>query len=146
MSARLLSIGFSRQEYWSGVPCPPPGNLPDPRIEPVSPAALALQADSLLLRHLRSPDLTWKAASWISQWVSARASTLLSGSESAATHVHLLSRPSQLTREWPQVLREPPPRGASLHQSGTVFGASNTKRPFSGTFEKIDLNFAIIFP
>ena len=31
-----LSIGFSRQEYWSEVPCPPPGDLPDPGIEPVS--------------------------------------------------------------------------------------------------------------
>ena len=28
--------GFSRQEYWSGLPCPPPGNLPDPGIEPAS--------------------------------------------------------------------------------------------------------------
>ena len=36
--------GFSRQEYWSGLPCPPPGDLPDPGIEPESPA---LQADSL---------------------------------------------------------------------------------------------------
>ena len=33
-----LSIEFSRQEYWSGLPCPPPGDLPDPGIEPVSPA------------------------------------------------------------------------------------------------------------
>ena len=33
-----LSIGFSRQEYWSGLPFPPPGNLPDPGIEPASPA------------------------------------------------------------------------------------------------------------
>ena len=38
------SMGFSRQEYWSGLPCPFPGNLPDPGIEPWSPA---LQADSL---------------------------------------------------------------------------------------------------
>ena len=29
-------MGFSRQEYWSGLPCPPPGDLPDPGIEPVS--------------------------------------------------------------------------------------------------------------
>ena len=28
-----LSMGFSRQEYWSGLPCPPPGDLPDPRME-----------------------------------------------------------------------------------------------------------------
>ena len=32
-----LSIGFSRQEYWSGLPCPPPRNLPNSRIEPMSP-------------------------------------------------------------------------------------------------------------
>ena len=29
-----LSMGFSRQEYWSGLPCPPPEDLPGPRIEP----------------------------------------------------------------------------------------------------------------
>ena len=39
-----LSMGFSRKEYWSGLPCPPPGDLPDPGTEPRSPA---LQADSL---------------------------------------------------------------------------------------------------
>ena len=33
-----LSMGFSRQEYWSRLPFPPPGNLPDPGIEPASPA------------------------------------------------------------------------------------------------------------
>ena len=31
-----LSMGFSRQEYWSGLPCPPPGDLPDPGFEPTS--------------------------------------------------------------------------------------------------------------
>ena len=40
-----LSMGFSKQEYWNGLPCPPPGDLPNPGIEPRSPA---LQADSLL--------------------------------------------------------------------------------------------------
>ena len=39
-----LSMGFSRQEYWSGLPFPPPGDLPNPGIEPRSPA---LQADTL---------------------------------------------------------------------------------------------------
>ena len=39
-----LSIGFSRQEYWSGLPCPSPRDLPDPGIEPESPA---LQSDYL---------------------------------------------------------------------------------------------------
>ena len=35
-------MGFSRQEYWSGLPCPPPGDLPDLGIETVSPVAPAL--------------------------------------------------------------------------------------------------------
>ena len=39
---------FSMQEYWSWLPCPPPRDLPNPGIEPVSPA---LQADSLPLSH-----------------------------------------------------------------------------------------------
>ena len=38
----LLSMGFSRQEYWSGLPCPPPGDLPDLGIEAVSLASPAL--------------------------------------------------------------------------------------------------------
>ena len=38
------SMGFSKQEYWSGLPFSSPGDLPDPGIEPLS---LALQADSL---------------------------------------------------------------------------------------------------
>ena len=42
-----LSIGFSRQEYWSGLPFPSPGNLPSIGIEPLSPMSPALQADSL---------------------------------------------------------------------------------------------------
>ena len=44
-----LSMGFSRQEYWSGLPCPPPGDLPHPGIEPDSALSPALQADSLPL-------------------------------------------------------------------------------------------------
>ena len=40
-----LSMGFSRQDYWSGLSFPPPGDLPNPGIEPGSPA---FQEDSLL--------------------------------------------------------------------------------------------------
>ena len=55
-----LSMEFSRQEYWSGLPCPPPGDLPHPGIEPRSPA---LQADSLpseppVLLHTKSVGYT----------------------------------------------------------------------------------------
>ena len=50
-----LSMGFSRPEYWSGLPCPPPEDLPDPGIKPVSPVTPALQVDSSTLSHRRSP-------------------------------------------------------------------------------------------
>ena len=42
-----LSVGFSRQDYWSGLLCPPPGDLCNPGIEPMSLVSLALQAASL---------------------------------------------------------------------------------------------------
>ena len=42
-----LSMGFPRQEYWSGLPFPPLGDLPDRGTEPTSPASPALQAGSL---------------------------------------------------------------------------------------------------
>ena len=50
-------MGFSRQEYWSGLPCPPPGDLPKPGIEAASPATHALQVDPLLLSQPGSPQM-----------------------------------------------------------------------------------------
>ena len=50
-----LSMGFSRQEYWSGLPFPPPGDLPNPGIEPTSLASAALADGSL------STSATWEA-------------------------------------------------------------------------------------
>ena len=44
-----LSMGFSRKECWSASSCPPPGDLPDPGIEPVSLMSLALGGRFLLL-------------------------------------------------------------------------------------------------
>ena len=54
-----LSIGFSRQEYWTGLTCPPPGDLPDPGIKPGSSA---LQADSLLPSHQGRLKEYWTSA------------------------------------------------------------------------------------
>jgi len=48
-------MGFSGQEYWSGLPIPSPGDLPDPEIEPVCSASPELWVDSLLLSHWGSP-------------------------------------------------------------------------------------------
>ena len=50
-----LSMGFSRQEYWTGWPCPPPRNLPDPGIEPVSLVSPTLEGGFFATRP------TWKA-------------------------------------------------------------------------------------
>ena len=50
-----LSMGFSRQEYWSGFPFPPPEDLPDPGIESTSAVSPAWQADSLPAKPLGKP-------------------------------------------------------------------------------------------
>ena len=56
-------MGFPRQEYWSGLlPCAPPGDLPDPGIEPMSPVSPALQADSLSLTTREVPAAAAAAA------------------------------------------------------------------------------------
>ena len=53
-------MGFSRQQYWSGLPFPSPGDLPDPEIEPRSPA---LQADALL----SEPPVISSNKHWVSR-------------------------------------------------------------------------------
>ena len=61
---QALSMGILQARYWSGLPCPHPGDLPHPGTEPVSPVAPALQADSLLLSYQESPTyiviIIWK--------------------------------------------------------------------------------------
>ena len=52
-----LSVGLSRQEYWSGLPCPPPGDLPDPGIQPESLVSPALTGG------LFTTSTTWGALS-----------------------------------------------------------------------------------
>ena len=52
-----LSRGFSKQEYWSGLPWPPPGDLPDPGIEPLSLMSPALEGKFL------TTSTTWEAQS-----------------------------------------------------------------------------------
>ena len=45
-----LSMGFSKQEYWSRLPCPPPGDLPNPGIKPVFVASPALASRFITIR------------------------------------------------------------------------------------------------
>ena len=51
----LLSMEFARQEYWSGLPFPPPGHLPDPGIEPMSLVSPALAGGFLTTAPLGKP-------------------------------------------------------------------------------------------
>ena len=54
----LLSIGFCRKEYWSVFPCPPPGDLPNPGIEPTSLVSPALAGEFF------NTNTTWEALSY----------------------------------------------------------------------------------
>ena len=55
-----LSMGFSRQGYWSGLPFPPPGDPPSPGPDPTYPLSPALQVDSLSTDHQgRVPSTYW---------------------------------------------------------------------------------------
>ena len=61
-----LSMKFSRQEYWNGLLFPSPGDLPDPRIKPRSPA---LQADSLPAEPQGKPKNTGVGSLSLLQWI-----------------------------------------------------------------------------
>ena len=55
-----LSMEFSRQEYWSGLPFPPPGDLPKPGFKPKSPVSPALQVESLPIEAPGKPHFSYK--------------------------------------------------------------------------------------
>ena len=78
-----LSKGLSRQEYWSRLPFPPSGELPDPGIKPMSLVSPALQADSLLLSHqgnivIKFSSVQWLSCVWLlaTPWTVARQASL----------------------------------------------------------------------
>ena len=81
-----LSMGFSRQEYWSGLPFPSPGDLPDPGIKPRSPT---LQADALTSEAPGKPKRVFKGTP-NSLLKCAVAGTIVqkTGSPQAATMTH----------------------------------------------------------
>ena len=62
-----LSMEISRQEYWSGSPCPPPGNLPNPEIKPRSPA---LQVDFFFIFYYLSHQGRQRILEWVAYPVS----------------------------------------------------------------------------
>ena len=73
-----LSIGLSRQEYWSGLPCPAPGDLPHPGIKPASLISLALAGGFF------TSSATWEAPSVLITKISPGASVQCKGVQKAA--------------------------------------------------------------
>ena len=89
-----LSIGFFRQEYWSGLPFPSPGDLPDPGIKPRSSA---LQADSLLLSHTHTHTHTFVVVQSISHvWLCNLMDNIMPGS----SVLHYLPEFAQIHVQW----------------------------------------------
>ena len=80
-----LCMGFSRQEYWNELPFPPPGDLPDPGIEPVSPK---LQVDSSPLSHTSFKEQVLKE--WVQSYKGP--SLFLSSNKLFQRHSHSLKR------------------------------------------------------
>ena len=78
-----LSMGFSRQEYWSGLPFPPTGNLSDPGIKSVNPAlaggffTIALPGKPMNCRTLDSLTMSWKSSVKRNYWTSMKINSLL---------------------------------------------------------------------
>ena len=62
-----MSVGFSKKEYWSGLPCPPRGDLLHPGIELASLASPALQVDFLPTEPPGKPTLTYGHLTWLLQ-------------------------------------------------------------------------------
>ena len=92
--ARLLCPwGFSRQEYWSGLPCPPPGDLPNPGIEPRSPA---LHVDSL------PSEPPGRQVYWTDQPIPSSRDLPDPGIELGSPALQVDSLPAQLTEKLPQ--------------------------------------------
>jgi len=58
-------MGSPRQEYWTGLPFPSPGNLPDPGIETAFPVSPVLQVICLLLSHWGSPQISYTSIKYI---------------------------------------------------------------------------------
>ena len=96
-----LPMGFSRQEYWSGLPFPSPGDLPSPGLQPRSPA---LQADSLPTGLLGKP---WKLLKY-TQDPSWSGHLWQTGSEAVSQNHHLRENPTAIGFRWKPTRSECP--------------------------------------
>ena len=95
-----LSMGFSRQEFWSGLPCPPPGDLPNPGIEPMSLTSPALAGGSF------TTSAAWKAPLHHTEWQYNFQSAFWA---SAPKHAHPRHRERCRTEVGPALVHDPSP-------------------------------------
>ena len=86
-----LSMGFSREEYWSGLPCPPPGDLPDPGSEPVPLMSLASAGGFF------TSSTTWWSTHWPISFVWCTSGNSESLNRSPRTFNHSFLWDSSLT-------------------------------------------------
>ena len=119
-----LSMGFPRQEYWSGLPYPPPEDLPNTGMELKSSVSPALQADSLWLSHWESPVhvyccccvVAWSCLALCNPMDSSMPGLLVPYHllDFAQTFVHWVCDAFQLS--YPLLPSSPPPFNLSPHQ------------------------------
>ena len=96
-----LSMGFSRQEYWNGLPFSTSGDLPDPGIKPTSLMSPAVQADSLPLCREGEPqnsEMTFLVIRKLQ--ISARTSKVVSGCHWSQSSHNLQILPRLMTPNW----------------------------------------------
>ena len=113
-----LSMNFSRQEYWTGLPCRPPGYLPNPGIKPRFPA---LQADSLLSEPSGKPQRTalrGKKRKWVTP--NPELPSWFSGKESACQ-----CRKRRFNLVW----EDPLEKEMATHSSILAWKISRTEEP-----------------
>ena len=120
-----LSMGFSRQEYWSGLPCPPPRDLPNPGIKPRSPT---WQADSLQLCPTLFKTMDYRVhailQARILEWVAIPS-----------------SRGSSQPRDWTQYLPHCGQIPYQLSHKGKPVISKNQTKPKIQSWITMQLNF-----
>ena len=95
-----LSMGFSRQEYWSRLPCPPPGDLPDTGIKPLSSASPALAGGFF------TTSATWRPNPWVGACTPALFPFGLLPADPYSTPAFMLDRISQTSNYKPLLLSQ----------------------------------------
>ena len=126
-------MGFPRQEYWRGLPSPPPGDLPDPGMEPESPETPALQVDSFPTEPQGIDPFLIQAT----LWENSSKNVFLNVSSDSSSFCFSLSHLGFTPFNWPGLTRSSPAPLSSwkLHSSGPgsqELKSENTKASLLG--------------